>query len=172
MTAVSQSATARSSCSETRVTSHGTRPSHRTCPRPSNRVKPCRRASTLNAGPIVIRSAQGSVEAVRGLSFDVNRGETVAQTAVRETREETGLHVEVGSHVASWKNNRVHLFLCTPAQPIADYAALTPLDTGEVSRVIVLNPRTMRDHDGTPVTNGWRFEETRMLLRALYPAPP
>jgi hypothetical protein len=54
--------------------------------------------------------------------------------------------------------------------PITDYSALRPKDQREVSEVVVLNPHTMRNFDGTFITNAWRFPETRVFLRTLFPS--
>lgn len=95
-------------------------------------------------------------------------GETALQTARRETREETGLDVEVGILLMKWDDDSVFLFQCTPTEPV-DYARLLPIDTLEVAEVLVMNPHTMRNFDGRTIENPWRFANSRYLLRALYP---
>ncbi len=95
--------------------------------------------------------------------------ETPRQTAARETREETGIAVDVGELIVSWHGGAVHLFACTPQAPIGDYAALVPSDAREVSEVLVVDPHTMVNHDGRRIAQGWRFPQTRVLLRTLYP---
>ena len=95
-------------------------------------------------------------------------GETALQTARRETREETGLEVEIGVLLMKWDDDRVLLFQCTPMAPI-DYPALRPIDTLEVAEVLVMNPHTLLNFDGRTIDNPWRFANTRALLRALVP---
>ena len=95
--------------------------------------------------------------------------ETPRQTAARETREETGIAVDVGEHIVAWRDGAVHLFACAPQAPIVDYAALAPADAREVSEVLVVDPHTMVNHDGRRIAQGWRFPQTRVLLRTLYP---
>ena len=97
-------------------------------------------------------------------------GETSAQTAARETLEETGISVHVGSVLLSLNEQRVLLYTCTPVTTITDYAALSPRDVVEVSEVLVLNPHTMRNYDGRTISIDWRFPETWLLLRTLYPS--
>jgi 8-oxo-dGTP pyrophosphatase MutT (NUDIX family) len=95
-------------------------------------------------------------------------GETARETAIRETREETGLDVTVGALLKTFENERVLLFLCAPHVPITDYAALRPLDDTEIDRVIVLDPSTMLTYDGQEIANPWRFAHDRALLIELF----
>ena len=95
-------------------------------------------------------------------------GETARETAIRETREETGLEVTTGPLLRTLENGRVFLFLCTPVTPIRDYSLLTPIDTMEIARVIILDPVTMLSHDGRKIDNPWRFADNRALLVELY----
>ncbi|MFQ5937144.1 MAG: NUDIX hydrolase [Acidiferrobacterales bacterium] len=95
-------------------------------------------------------------------------GETAGETAIRETREETGLEVRVGRLLRTFENGRVLLFLCEPRTPINDYSQLTPTDTFEIAQVIVLDPVSMRTPDGRKITSRWRFAETRALLGELF----
>ena len=43
----------------------------------------------------------------------VDRGETIRDAAMREVREESGLHVRVGEHIGAWETARsvIHYFL-------------------------------------------------------------
>ncbi len=95
-------------------------------------------------------------------------GETARETAIRETREETGLEVTTGPLLRTLENGRVFLFLCTPVTPIKDYSLLAPIDTIEIARVIVLDPVTMLSHDGRKIDNPWRFADNRALIVELY----
>lgn len=95
-------------------------------------------------------------------------GETAHDTAMRETREEAGLEVQVGSLLRTFENGRVYLFLCTPIAPIDDYSRLAPEDDAEIAEVIVLDPNSMLAHDGRKITNPWRFAHDRALLIELY----
>ena len=95
--------------------------------------------------------------------------ESPQQTAGRETWEETGIEVEVGPLLLKLEKEQVYLFMCTPKSAVTDYAKLRPKDNFEVSRVVVINPHTMRNHDGTIISNRWRFPETRVFLRMLFP---
>lgn len=95
-------------------------------------------------------------------------GETAHETAIRETREETGLEVTTGPLLRTLENGRVFLFLCTPVTPIKDYSLLAPIDTIEIARVIVLDPVTMLSHDGRKIDNPWRFADNKSLLIELY----
>lgn len=95
-------------------------------------------------------------------------GETARETAIRETREETGIEVTTGPLLRTWENGRVFLFLCTPVTPITDYSRLTPIDTTEIARVIVLDPVTRLSHDGRKIDNPWRFTDNEPLMIELY----
>jgi 8-oxo-dGTP pyrophosphatase MutT (NUDIX family) len=95
-------------------------------------------------------------------------GETARETAIRETREETGLEVTTGPLLRTLENGRVFLFLCTPVSPIKDYSLLAPIDTIEIARVIVLDPMTMLGHDGRRIDNPWRFADNQALMIELY----
>lgn len=97
-----------------------------------------------------------------------NPGETARQTAVRETLEETGLHVTVGPLLQTFENDTALLFHCTPTTPIEDYSRLRPLDALEVSKVIVIDPTTMLNHDGRKIRNAWRIPEDRALFVKLF----
>jgi 8-oxo-dGTP pyrophosphatase MutT (NUDIX family) len=96
------------------------------------------------------------------------KGETARETAIRETREETGLEITTGPLLRTLENGRVFLFLCTPVTPIRDYSLLAPIDTIEIARVIILDPVTMLSHDGRKIDNPWRFADNRALLVELY----
>ena len=95
-------------------------------------------------------------------------GETARETAIRETREETGIEVTTGPLLRTWENGSVFLFLCTPVTPIKDYSLLMPIDTIEIARVIVLDPVTMLSHDGRKIDNPWRFTDNEPLMIELY----
>ncbi len=95
-------------------------------------------------------------------------GETARQTAARETLEETGLDVTVGALLRTFENGTALLFRCTPKTPIEDYSRLRPLDTLEVSEVIVMDPTTMLNHGGRKIGNAWRIPEDRDLLIQLF----
>lgn len=95
-------------------------------------------------------------------------GETARETAIRETREETGLKVTAGPLLRTFESGRVFLFLCTPIMPIKDYSLLAPSDTVEIARVIVLDPVTMLNYDGRKIDNRWRFADDRTLMVDLY----
>ena len=91
-------------------------------------------------------------------------GETARETAPRETLEETGLDVAVGSLLRTFESDTAFLFHCTPKTAIEDYSRLQPVDTGEMAEVIVIDPITMLDHDGRKIRNAWRFTKDRSLL--------
>ncbi len=117
----------------------------------------------------VVLNINRALDAVQ-LPMGRRRGdETPRQTAARETREETGIAVDVGEHIISWRSGAVHLFACAPQAPIVDYAALAPVDAHEVSEVLVIDPHSMVNHDGRRIAQQWRFPHTRALLRELYP---
>ncbi len=138
----------------------------------------------VNAEPPIIRAAGCLIPTPNGIVMGVNRvlgkiqlpmgrhvaGEDPRQTAARETLEETGIDVDVGAQLLTLDSNQVYLFLCLPKTPITDYSVLQSNDEWEVSRVVVIDPHTMRNFDGTIITNAWRFPETRVLLKALFPS--
>ncbi len=95
------------------------------------------------------------------------RGERARETAVRETREETGVEVAVGRLLTTFEENSVYLFLCMPKTPIGDYSKLRPADGLEISEVLVLDPITMLNYDGRKITNPWRFPRDRRVLSEL-----
>ena len=95
-------------------------------------------------------------------------GETARETAARETLEETGLDVAVGTLVRTFESDTAFLFHCTPTTAIEDYSRLRPVDTGEMAEVIVMDPLTMLDHDGHKIKNAWRVPEDRDLLIELF----
>ncbi len=132
--------------------------------------------SSVRAAGCLIPTSKGVVMGVNRLLGTIQlpvgrhlRGESPRQTAARETLEETGLDVDVGPLLVKIEKDEVYLYLCTPKKPITDYSSLQPKDTREVSEVVVVNPHTMINHDGTPVQRDWRFAETRIFLRALFP---
>ncbi len=138
----------------------------------------------LNAEPPIITAAGCLVPTSEGIVMGINRvlnkiqlpigrhmaGEDPRQTAARETLEETGIDVDVGALILTLENNQVYLFLCTPKTPITDYSRLRSGDEWEVSKIVVVDPNTMRNFDGTVITNAWRFPETRVFLKALFPS--
>jgi 8-oxo-dGTP pyrophosphatase MutT (NUDIX family) len=95
-------------------------------------------------------------------------GETARETAARETREETGLKVEVGETLLRLKDGSVVFFSCAPADGNVDYEHLEPVDRVEVSRALVVNPVTMTAPGGEAVTTPWRFPEMHWLLKTLF----
>ncbi len=137
------------------------------------------------AAPVaIIRAAGCLIPTPQGIVMGINRvlgklqlpmgrhtsGEDPRQTAARETWEETGIEVNVDTLLFTLDENRVHLYLCAPKSPIVDYSLLQSRDKWEVSKVVVLDPHTMRNFDGAIVTNPWRFPETRVLLKMLFPS--
>lgn len=134
--------------------------------------------TTVRAAGCYIATPHGVVVSVNRLLNKIqlpmgrHRGEeTAAQTAARETLEETGITVEVGEPILHVESRQVVLFACTPLIPVADYAALSAPDTAEVSEVLVLDPHTMQNVDGRVIDTPWRFLNTRLLLRMLYLDP-
>ena len=133
-------------------------------------------------GVTAIRAAGCYIATPHGVVVSINRllnkiqlpmgrhkqGETAAQTAARETLEETGIAVEVGAPILHFESRQVILFACTPLIPVANYSTLSAPDTVEVSEVLILNPHTMQNVDGRVVDTPWRFPNTRHLLRMLY----
>ena len=139
-------------------------------------------------GVTAVRAAGCYIATPYGVVVNINRllnriqlpmgrhkqGETAAQTAARETLEETGIAVQVGKPILHFEKRQVILFACTPLIPVANYSTLSAPDTVEVSEVLVLDPHTMQNVDGRVVDTPWRFPNTRLLLRMLYlnPAAP
>ena len=131
--------------------------------------------SDIKAAGCFIPTAEGVVLGIGAFRGDLRipmgkheAGETARETAMRETREETGLEVTTGPLLRTLENGRVFLFLCTPVTPIKDYSLLTPIDVIEIARVIVLDPVTMLSHDGRKIDNPWRFADNRALMVELY----
>ena len=90
-------------------------------------------------------------------------------TAARETREETGLEVEVGALALKLADDRVALYRCTvkgPADPLEWRFA--PTDRVEVGEAMIVHPRTLETPDGRRIDTPWRFPEMRLLLMALH----
>ena len=132
-------------------------------------------AATIKAAGCVVLTPEGIVLGI-GTSFGDIRipfgshrtGETARQTAARETKEETGIDVEVRSLLQTFENGTVFLFRCKPVRPIDDYSRLSPVDTSEIAEIIVLDPGTMLTHDGRKINNGWRFPDDRRLLTEIF----
>ena len=95
-------------------------------------------------------------------------GETARETAARETKEETGIDVDVRSLLQTFENESAFLFYCIPSKPIDDYSQLSPIDTSEIAEIIVLDPGTMLNHDGRKIKNDWRYAEDRRLLTKIF----
>ena len=131
--------------------------------------------ATVKAAGCVITTPKGIVLGI-GTKFGDIRipfgaheiGETAQDTAARETMEETGLDVDVGSLLQTFENESAFLFHCLPTRPIDDYSQLSPVDTSEIAEVIVLDPGTMLNHDGRKIKNSWRFAEDRRLLIKIF----
>ena len=53
----------------------------------------------------------------------VDRGETIAQAAVREVLEESGLHVRIGVHVGAWEGTRnvIHYFVMDYVRSVGEF---------------------------------------------------
>lgn len=94
--------------------------------------------------------------------------ETAIQTALRETKEETGIEVKVGQLITTLEDKTVLLFQCDPRDAL-NYAELKASDSWEVRSVLVMNPHTRKNFDGQQIENPWRFKETEILLRSIYP---
>ena len=94
--------------------------------------------------------------------------ETAAQTATRETKEETGIDVEVGQLITALEENTVLLFQCNTSDAL-EYGQLKASDGWEVKAVLVMNPHTRKNFDGKQIENPWRFKETEALLRSIFP---
>ncbi|MDH3377346.1 MAG: NUDIX domain-containing protein, partial [Gammaproteobacteria bacterium] len=132
-------------------------------------------SSAVRAAGCYIATPHGVVVSINRLLNKIQmpmgrhkKGETAAQTAARETFEETGIAVEVGAPILHLESRQIVLFACTPLSPVANYSALSAPDTVEVSEVLVLDPHTMQNVDGRVVDTPWRFPNTRLLLRMLY----
>lgn len=131
--------------------------------------------ATVKAAGCVILTPEGIVLGI-GTSFGDIRipfgshktGETARETAARETSEETGIDVEVGSLLQTFENGSVFLFRCMPVRPIDDYSRLSPVDRSEIAEIIVLDPDTMLTHDGRRIENGWRYPDDRRLLTKIF----
>ena len=131
--------------------------------------------ATVKAAGCVILTPKGIVLGI-GTDFGDIRipfgshktGETARQTAARETKEETGIDVDVRSLLQTFENGTVFLFHCIPVRPIDDYARLSPVDRSEITEIIVLDPGTMLNHDGRKIKNGWRFPDDRRLLTGIF----
>lgn len=98
----------------------------------------------------------------------VETGESMEQTAARETLEEIGVDVEVGNRLLTLREGRVAIFVCSPKSPIKTYESLKAIDTNEVGEILVLNPHTLVNYDGRKISNRWRHPPLRFLLRALF----
>jgi len=98
----------------------------------------------------------------------VEVGESMQEAAARETLEEIGIKVEVGNRLLTLREGRIAIFVCSPLEPVTDYASLKAVDTNEVGEILVLNPHTLKNFDGRKITNRWRHPPLRFLLRALY----
>ncbi len=82
------------------------------------------------------------------------RGErTPEQTAIRGTKEETGLDVTIGRFLGAKPDFR--LYECHPTKDF-DAASLAP-KTREVVDSLILNPFTMRDSSGSKINLRFRF---------------
>ena len=131
--------------------------------------------ATVKAAGCVIPTPEGIVLGISTRFGDIRIpfgsheiGETAQETAARETKEETGIDVDVRSLLQTFENESAFLFYCIPTQPIDDYSQLTPIDMLEIAEIIVLDPGTMLNHDGRKITNGWRFPEDRRLLTKIF----
>ncbi len=131
--------------------------------------------ATVKAAGCIVPTPKGILIGI-GTSFGDLRipfgshktGETAQQTAARETKEETGIDVDVRSLLQTFENGTVFLFYCIPTRAIDDYSQLRPVDTSEIAEVIVLDPVTMLNHDGRKIKNAWRFPEDRSLLTNIF----
>ena len=131
--------------------------------------------ATVKAAGCVILTPKGIVLGI-GTNFGDIRipfgshkiGETAQETAARETKEETGIDVDVRSLLQTFENGSVFLFRCIPVQPIDDYSRLSPGDTSEIAEIIVLDPGTMLTHDGRKIKNAWRFADDSRLLTKIF----
>ena len=131
--------------------------------------------TTVKAAGCVILTPKGIVLGI-GTNFGDIRipfgshkiGETAQETAARETKEETGIDVDVRSLLQTFENGSAFLFYCIPTRSIDDYSQLSPVDTSEIAEIIVLDPGTMLNHDGRKIKNGWRFPDDRRLLTKIF----
>ena len=131
--------------------------------------------ATVKAAGCVIPTPKGIILGISTKFGDIRIpfgsheiGETAEETAARETKEETGIDVDVRSLLRTFENESVFLFYCIPTRPIDDYSQLNPIDTSEIAEIIVLDPGTMLNHDGRKIKNGWRFAEDRRLLTKIF----
>lgn len=131
--------------------------------------------AAVKAAGCVIPTPRGIVLGIGAGSGDIRipfgshrTGETARETAARETREETGIDVDVGALLQTFENETTFLFYCIPTRPIDDYSQLSPVDRSEIAEVIVLDPGTMSNHDGRKIKNAWRFAEDRRLLMEIF----
>ena len=131
--------------------------------------------ATVKAAGCVIPTPKGIVLGISTKFGDIRIpfgsheiGETAQETAARETKEETGIDVDVRSLLQTFENESAFLFYCIPTQPIDDFSQLSPIDTLEIAEIIVLDPGTMLNHDGRKIKNGWRFPEDRRLLTKIF----
>lgn len=131
--------------------------------------------ATVKAAGCVILTPKGIVLGISTKFGDIRIpfgsheiGETAQETAARETKEETGIDVDVRSLLQTFENESAFLFHCIPTRPIDDYSQLSPIDTSEIAEIIVIDPGTMLNHDGRKIKNGWRFAEDRRLLTKIF----
>ena len=132
-------------------------------------------AATIKAAGCVIPMPEGIVLGIGTRFGDIRipfgshkTGETARETAARETKEETGIDVDVRSLLQTFENGSVFLFHCIPVRPIDDYSHLIPVDTSEIAEIIVLDPDTMLNHDGRRINNAWRYPDDRRLLTRIF----
>lgn len=87
----------------------------------------------------------------------VRSGETARCGAVRQTLEETGLHVKAGELVAIWHND-FHLFMCELNSPADVAAAKTPrVPAGDATEKLLLDVPVMKQRDGRGKDERWAF---------------
>lgn len=94
-------------------------------------------------------------------------GELARITAARETLEETGIAVNVGARLLSVSDGTVHIFLCRPQSEVTDYSSLKPNDRFEVKEVLVLDPVTLINFDGRKISEKWRHDKSRSMIKWL-----
>ena len=131
--------------------------------------------ATVKAAGCVTMTPKGIILGIGTMFGDIRipfgshkTGETALETAARETKEETGIDVNVHSLLHTFENKTVFLFYCVPKRPIDDYSQLSPIDTSEIAEVVVLDPVTMLNHDGRKINNDWRYAEDRRLLTMIF----